>query len=118
MSSASERPRFGVQNAIAQAELDGLDRDSEFVTVNFNLENGTLLPISTTRPELLPACVVFFVHPQNERFRELVGQEVRMPLFDRQVVSMAVPLADPEKGTHVVMCCIFRDVTDVTWCWQ
>ena len=69
------------RTAIAQADLDDLERESEFVTLAFRLENGEALPIATTRPELLPACVAVFVHPDDERFRELVGQRVSVPLF-------------------------------------
>jgi len=103
------------RTAIAQAELDDLERDSEFVTLNFTLDAGKLLPISTTRPELLPACVAVFVHPEDERFRDLVGQEVLVPLFDHRVPLLADTLADPQKGTGAVMCCTFGDVTDVSW---
>jgi len=95
--------------------LNDLERDSEFVTLNFTLDDGKLLPISTTRPELLPACVAVIVHPEDERFRDLVGQEVRVPLFGHRVPLLADTLADPQKGTGAVMCCTFGDVTDVSW---
>ena len=103
------------RTAIAQAELDDLDRASEFITLNFTLDDGNLLPISTTRPELLPACVAVFVHPDDERFRDLVGQDVSVPLFGHRVPLLADTLADPKKGTGAVMCCTFGDVTDVSW---
>jgi valyl-tRNA synthetase len=103
------------RTAIAQAELNDLDRESEFVTLDFRLENGDTLPIATTRPELLPACVAVFVHPDDERFAGLVGQQVTVPLFNRQVQLLADPDADPEKGTGAVMCCTFGDTADVTW---
>ncbi len=103
------------RTAIAQAELDDLERESTFVTLAFRLENGDTLPIATTRPELLPACVAVFVHPDDARFRALVGRRVTVPLFGQDVPVLEDPGADPEKGTGAVMCCTFGDTADVEW---
>jgi valyl-tRNA synthetase len=103
------------RTAIAQAELDDLERESVFVTLAFRLENGDTLPIATTRPELLPACVAVFVHPDDARFRALVSQRVTVPLFGQDVPVLEDVGADPEKGTGAVMCCTFGDAADVEW---
>ena len=101
--------------SIAQADLNDLDRSSEFVTLAFQLPNGEILPVATTRPELLPACVAIFVHPNDLRFAALIGQHASVPLFGQQVPILADLAADPEKGSGAVMCCTFGDVTDVDW---
>ena len=101
--------------AIAQAELNDQDRESEFVTLDFRLQDGASLPIATTRPELLPACVAIFVHPDDARFRKVVGQRATVPLFRQRVPVLEDPAADPEKGTGAVMCCTFGDTADVAW---
>jgi len=101
--------------AIAQADVDDIERESEFLTLAFKLENGETLPIATTRPELLPACVAIFVHPQDKRYTSLVGQEAEVPLFGQKVPILEDRQADPEKGTGAVMCCTFGDATDVAW---
>jgi valyl-tRNA synthetase len=103
------------QTAIAQAELNDLERQSEFITLRFQREDGGALPIATTRPELLPACVAVYVHPGDPRFRDLVGHHVVVPLFGQSVPVLEDLAADPEKGTGAVMCCTFGDVTDVAW---
>ena len=103
------------QTAIAQAELNDLDRESTFYTLAFTLEDGGVLEIATTRPELLPACVAIFVHPDDARFAKLVGQQARVPYFDQWVPVLTDPGADPEKGTGAVMCCTFGDAADVAW---
>ncbi len=59
------------QTSLAQADLDDLERDSEFVTLAFKRKDGSTLPVATTRPELLPACVAVFVHPEDARFKRL-----------------------------------------------
>jgi valyl-tRNA synthetase len=103
------------RTAIAQAELNDLERESEFVTLASCLEDGSTLPIATTRPELLPACVAVFVHPNDTRYQHLIGQRVKEPLFGQEVPLLADPKADPMKGTGAVMCCTFGDTTDVEW---
>ncbi len=103
------------RTAIAQAELNDLERESEFVTFAFHLGDGSTLPIATTRPELLPACVAIFVHPNDIRYQHLVGQHVTEPLFEQEIPLLADPEADPAKGTGAVMCCTFGDTTDVEW---
>jgi valyl-tRNA synthetase len=103
------------RTAIAQAELNDLERESECFTLAFKLENGETLPIATTRPELLPACVAIFIHPDNQRLKHLIGHRACEPLFGQAVPILVDPAADPEKGSGAVMCCTFGDVTDVEW---
>src|SRR5947208_6975124 len=95
------------RTAIAQAELKDLERESEFITIAFHLENGEVLPIATTRPELLPACVAVFVHPGDPRYQKYVGLQATVPLFGQQVPVLEDATADPEQGTGAVMCCTF-----------
>jgi valyl-tRNA synthetase len=101
--------------AIAQADLDDFQRESVFYTLDFRLANGRSLPIATTRPELLPACVAVFVHPEDGRFAQLIGQSITVPYFAQSVPLLADPAADPQKGTGAVMCCTFGDTADVAW---
>jgi len=89
---------------------------SAFCTISFEVGDERLR-IATTRPELLPACVALFVHPDDARHAHLVGRRARTPLFDREVPVLADQRADPEKGTGLVMCCTFGDATDVAW-WE
>ena len=103
------------RTTIAQAELEDLDRESEFFTLAFRTSDGEIAPIATTRPELLPACVAVFTHPEDNRYRHMVGQQLKVPLFEQSVPVIVDPAADPKKGTGLVMCCTFGDTTDVAW---
>ncbi|MBN1422627.1 MAG: valine--tRNA ligase [Planctomycetes bacterium] len=105
------------ETSIAQAELEEAELASTFSDLRFRLDDGRDLIIATTRPELLPACVAVFVHPDDARHRPLVGRTARVPLFDQEVPILTDPRVDPEKGTGIVMCCTFGDATDVVW-WQ
>jgi valyl-tRNA synthetase len=110
------------RTALAQADLNDLQRESEFVTLRFDIAAGpahpgdeTYIPIATTRPELLPACVAVFVHPDDPRYRSAAGQKLVVPLFGQQVPVLTDPGADPEIGSGAVMCCTFGDSADVAW---
>jgi valyl-tRNA synthetase len=103
------------QTAIAQAELNDLERETTFDTLAFALEDGATLPIATTRPELLPACVAIFVHPDDTRYQGLIGQQATTPLLGERVPILADERADPAKGSGAVMGCTFGDATDVEW---
>ncbi|MGW8142936.1 MAG: valine--tRNA ligase [Anaerolineales bacterium] len=103
------------QTGIAQADVNDLQRQSELVTLKFLLDNGDILPIATTRPELLPACVAVFVNPDDKRYTDIIDHQVSVPLFDRKVKVLLDPAADPGKGTGAVMCCTFGDTIDKHW---
>jgi valyl-tRNA synthetase len=103
------------QTAVAQAELEDRDRLGAYYRLVFHGPgNGDLL-VDTTRPELLPACVAVVVHPDDGRFSNAVGAQVRTPLFGVEVPVFAHPLAQPDKGTGAAMVCTFGDTTDVLW---
>ncbi|MFB6392024.1 valine--tRNA ligase [Polymorphospora lycopeni] len=104
----------GFGTAVAQAELEDRERPGAYHRLRFHGPAGPV-EIDTTRPELLPACVALVCHPSDGRYADLVGRTVRTPLFDVEVPVHAHPLADPEKGTGLVMVCTFGDLTDVTW---
>jgi valyl-tRNA synthetase len=103
------------RTAIAHAEVSDLNRRTEFYTLAFQLEDGKTLPIATTRPELLAACVAVFVNPLDARFRPLIGQRVKSPLYEKTVEILADSKVEMDKGTGAVMCCTFGDSTDIKW---
>lgn len=103
------------RTAIAQAEIEDKERTSIMNNIVFKSQSGEDLIIATTRPELIPACVAVFYHPDDERYKDLKGQMAITPIFGAQVTILADSDVDPEKGTGLVMCCTFGDVQDVAW---
>ncbi|MBU0460309.1 MAG: valine--tRNA ligase [Nanoarchaeota archaeon] len=102
------------KTAIAQVECEDKEIQSSFNDIIFKAEGKDLI-IATTRPELLPACVAIFYHPDDQRYQSLNGKMATVPLFNHEVPIMPDQRADPEKGTGIVMCCTFGDNTDVEW---
>ncbi|MBI4151902.1 valine--tRNA ligase, partial [Candidatus Woesearchaeota archaeon] len=100
------------QTAIAQAEFESVDMTSHFNTILFTT-GGKELAISTTRPELLPACVALFYNPQDPRYQALHGKFARVPLFEHEVPILADEAVALDKGTGLMMVCTFGDKEDV-----
>jgi valyl-tRNA synthetase len=102
------------RTAVAQAELEDRDHPGAFHRIAFHSAAGPVY-VETTRPELIPACVALVAHPDDDRYRPLLGGTVRTPLFGVEVPVHPHPLADPGKGSGIVMVCTFGDINDVTW---
>ncbi|MCC8415919.1 MAG: valine--tRNA ligase [Rickettsia endosymbiont of Gnoriste bilineata] len=103
------------QTALAQADIEDQEKTSMMNDIIFQTSKGERIIIATTRPELLPACVAVFYNPNDDRYKHLQGQFAITPLFDVKVPILADDLVQIDKGTGLVMCCTFGDVTDITW---
>ena len=100
------------QTSIAQAELEDKEEKSLFSTIKFSCGKKEL-PIATTRPELLGACVAIFVHPADKKHSAFVGKNAKVPLFNYEIPIIADTSADPDKGTGALMVCSYGDKYDV-----
>jgi valyl-tRNA synthetase len=121
------------RTAVAQAELVDRDQPGAYHRIGFERAAtvdaptddavgsphadtaGQRVHIETTRPELLPACVALVAHPDDERYQDLFGSHVIVPLFGTEVPVVAHRLAAPDKGSGIAMVCTFGDLTDVVW---
>lgn len=102
------------KTGVSQVEAEDKELDSFFNDIIFKVGDEDVI-ISTTRPELLPACVAVFYHPDDTRYQKYDGKMARVPLFDFEVPVLPDERADPEKGSGIVMCCTFGDQTDMEW---
>ena len=108
------------QTALAQAEVEDKEKPGEMLYVNFHSLDAQRqinghIQIATTRPEYLPACVALLCNPEDKRYKHLIGTEAATPLFNVIVPILADSAVEPEKGSGMVMCCTFGDITDVDW---
>ncbi|MEM0438127.1 MAG: valine--tRNA ligase [Candidatus Micrarchaeia archaeon] len=104
-------------SAIAKSETEDAERDTKLNHLVFTLESGEPLIIATTRPEYLHACVAVLVHPDDERYRGIVGKKIATPL-GKQVPILSDVDVDKEFGTGAVMVCTFGDKQDVVWAYR
>ena len=104
------------QSAVAQAEVEDRTTPGAYHKLEFAVEGSSeSFVIATTRPELLPACVGVTAHPDDARYQGLFGKRAVTPLFHAPVEIFPSEMADPDKGTGILMVCTFGDQTDVQW---
>ncbi|ASJ10686.1 valine--tRNA ligase [Thermococcus sp. P6] len=104
------------RTSLAKAEVGYVEEEGYLYYIKLPLADGSgHVPIATTRPELMPACVAVFVHPEDERYKDVVGKRVKLPIFEREVPVLADEDVDPEFGTGAVYNCTYGDEQDVVW---
>ena len=105
---------------IAEAEVERLTRKTQLMDVRWSVEGDPDHPpviISTTRPELICACGIVIVHPDDDRYQHLVGKNLELPIDTSNRLSTvevrAHPSVNMEFGSGVLMVCSFGDQNDV-----
>lgn len=100
--------------AIADADIYYDERKTRLNHVKWSVaETGEAITISTTRPELLCACQVVLVHPDNEATKHLIGKTAVTPIYNRKVPIKAHPHVKADFGSGIMMVCSFGDQADV-----
>ena len=82
------------------------------VVDNAGVATGETIVVATTRPETMLGDTGVAVHPEDERFKHLVGRNVRLPLVGRLIPIVADDYSDPEKGTGAVKITPAHDFND------
>lgn len=100
------------RTAISDAEVDYQEREGKIWNIRFDLAGGGSVVIATTRPELLCACVAMSAHPDDERYKGVIGRRAIVPLFGQEVEIFANDRVDPQFGTGIMMTCTFGDKED------
>ena len=80
--------------------------------IRYPLEDGRTITVATTRPETMLADVAVAVHPEDERYADMVGKFVTLPLTGRRIPVVADLYSDPEKGTGAVKITPAHDFND------
>src|SRR5438876_411766 len=88
------------QTSLSDLELVHVDIDDTLSTIRYPLADGDgSIPIATVRPATIPADVAVAVHPDDERYKHLVGREVIVPWVERRVPVIADPRVERDFGT-------------------
>jgi len=99
--------------AVSDLEVVQEEEDGSMWHINYPLANGTgNLTVATTRPETMLGDVAVMVHPEDERYKHLIGQNVKLPLCDREIPIIADDYVDKEFGTGVVKVTPAHDFND------
>jgi valyl-tRNA synthetase len=104
-------PKF--QTAISDLEVETKDVQGKFWTLSYPLEdNSGAIQVATTRPETMLADMAVAVHPEDERYKALIGKQIKHPITGRLIPIIADEHADPELGSGAVKITPGHDFND------
>ena len=102
------------QTSISDAEVEHQEQDGHFWHINYPIAGTTdeFVEIATTRPETMLGDMAVAVHPDDERYRHLIGKTVILPIVNREIPVVADEYVDMEFGTGVVKITPAHDPND------
>jgi valyl-tRNA synthetase len=99
--------------ALSDIEVEHEDTDGKFYHITYPFADGSgSVEVATTRPETYFGDTAVMVHPNDERYKEIIGKKIRLPLLDREVSIIADEHVDMEFGTGVVKVTPAHDQND------
>ncbi|NQW09024.1 MAG: valine--tRNA ligase [Alphaproteobacteria bacterium] len=105
-------PKF--QTAISDLEVESKEIDGHLWHFRYPIEGeaGRFIVVATTRPETMLGDSGVAVHPEDERYKDLVGEHAILPLVGRRIPIVADDYADPEQGSGAVKMTPAHDFND------
>ena len=103
-----------LKTAVSDLEVESEEEDGFLWHIAYPLVGGSgdKLVVATTRPETMLGDVAVMVHPEDDRYRHLIGQKVVLPLVGREIPVIADDYVDREFGTGVVKVTPAHDAND------
>lgn len=102
-----------LQSAVSDLEVESQEKDGSLWHIAYPLTDGSgQLVVATTRPETMLGDVAVMVHPEDERYKHLIGKTVTLPLVGREIPVIADEYVDKEFGTGVVKVTPAHDQND------
>ena len=102
-----------LQSAVSDLEVESEEEDGFLWHIRYPMADGSgSLTVATTRPETMLGDVALMVHPEDERYKHLIGQRVTLPLCSREIPVIADDYVDMAFGTGVVKVTPAHDVND------
>jgi len=102
-----------LKTSVSDLEVESEEEDGSLWHIAYPLEDGSgTLTVATTRPETMLGDTAVMVHPEDERYKHLIGQRVKLPLVGRLIPIIADDYVDKEFGTGVVKVTPAHDYND------
>ena len=103
----------GLETAISDLEVENIETNGKMWHLRYPVENSSEeIVVATTRPETMLGDTGVAVHPDDERYRHLVGKHVILPIVGRRIPIVADEYADPEMGSGAVKITPAHDFND------
>jgi len=102
-----------LMSAVSDLEVESEEEEGSMWHIRYDLADGSgSLTVATTRPETLLGDVAVMVHPEDERYKHLIGKQVNLPLCGRTIPVIADEYVDKDFGTGVVKVTPAHDTND------
>ncbi len=103
-----------LNTAVSDIEVDNIETNGKMYYVRYPIdgEENSYIVIATTRPETMLGDTAVAVHPEDDRYKELIGKKIKLPLSNRLIPIISDEYCDPEKGTGAVKITPAHDFND------
>ena len=98
--------------AISDLEVEQRDQEGSLWHIKYPIDKDNFIVVATTRPETLLGDSAVAVHPDDTKYRNLIGKLCQLPLVDKNIPIIADEYADPEKGSGAVKITPAHDFND------
>ncbi|MDC9824285.1 valine--tRNA ligase [Devosia sp. ZB163] len=103
----------GLETAISDLEVENIETNGKMWHLRYPIEGSEeTITVATTRPETMLGDVAVAVHPEDERYKHLIGKHVILPLVGRRIPIIGDEYADPELGSGAVKITPAHDFND------
>jgi len=102
------------QTALADIEVESIEKDANLYYINYPIKDSKeeIITVATTRPETMLGDTAVAVHPDDKRYKKLIGKTAILPLMGREIPIVADSYVDPEFGTGAVKITPAHDLND------
>ncbi len=101
-----------LHTAVSDLEVESREEPGTLWHLVYPVEGGGTITVATSRPETMLGDTAVAVHPDDERYRDLIGRHAVLPLVGRRIPIVADTYSDPEKGTGAVKITPAHDFND------
>ncbi len=102
----------GLQTAVSDVEVERAEEQATLYYFKYPIEGGEYIPVATTRPETILGDTAVAVHPEDERYKHLIGKTAYVPMLNRPIPVIADEYVDREFGTGALKITPAHDFND------
>ncbi|MFN8529649.1 MAG: valine--tRNA ligase [Anaerolineae bacterium] len=102
----------GLQTAVSDLEVEREEEVGKLYYFKYPVEGGEFLPVATTRPETILGDTAVCVHPEDDRYKHLIGKKALVPMLNREIPIIADDYVDREFGTGALKVTPAHDFND------
>jgi valyl-tRNA synthetase len=102
----------GLQTAVSDVEVERSEEQGTLYFFKYPIEGGEFIPVATTRPETILGDTAVAVHPDDDRYRHLIGKTAYVPVLERPIPVIADTYVDREFATGAVKITPAHDFND------